>query len=62
MSLAKGQNEPIAVIFQWRPGPTHIADYWTKYHTAAHHKRFKGEILTSVKLVENLFGSGDNLL
>ena len=48
--------------FHWRPGPTNLADYWTKYHTAEHHKNFSREILTPVKLVEKLFRSGDNLL
>ena len=48
--------------FHWRPGPTNLADYWTKFHTAAHHKNFRREILTPVKLVEKLFRSGDNLL
>ena len=48
--------------FHWRPGPTNLADYWTKFHTAAHHKKFRREILTPVKLVEKLFRSGDNLL
>lgn len=48
--------------FHWRPGPTNMADYWTKYHTAAHHKKIRREILTPVKLVEKLFRSGDNLL
>jgi len=44
-----------------RPGPTNIADYWTKYHTAAHHKNSRRGVLTSMKL-EKSFRSGDNLL
>ena len=42
--------------FHWRPGLTHTSDYWTKYHTAAHHTNFRREILTPVKLVENFSG------
>ena len=48
--------------FHWRPGPTNLADYWTKFHTAAHHKNFRREFLTLFKLVEKLFRSEDNLL
>ena len=48
--------------FHWRPGPTNIADSWTKYHTAAHYKTFRREILTPVKLVEKRLRSGDTFL
>ena len=48
--------------FHWRSGSTNLVDYWTTFHTAAHHNTFRREILTPVKLVEKLFRSGDNLV
>jgi hypothetical protein len=33
--------------FYWRPGTKPLADYWTKYHQASHHKVFFPQILTS---------------
>ena len=38
--------------FYWIPGPANIADYRTKYHTVAHRKNFRREILPPVKLTE----------
>jgi hypothetical protein len=35
--------------FYWRPGPTNIADYWTKHHPPAHHCNIRSEILTPLK-------------
>jgi hypothetical protein len=32
--------------FNWRPGPTNYADYWTKYHPAAHHRNMRPVFLT----------------
>ncbi len=33
--------------FYWKPGTQNLADYWTKYHPARHHKPFWSQILTS---------------
>ena len=38
----------------WRPGKLNYADYWTKHHTAAHHKGVRKEFLTPHKAVEML--------
>ena len=38
----------------WRPGKLNYADYWTKHHTAAHHKGARKEFLTPHKAMEML--------
>ena len=60
--LLRDRMNQLQFRFHWRPGPTNRADYWTKFHPAAHHKKIRREILTPVQLVEKLFRSGDNLL
>ncbi len=32
--------------FYWRPGPTNLADYWTKHHPAVHHRNMRPVFLT----------------
>ena len=32
--------------FYWRPGPTNLADYWTKHQPAAHHRNMRPVFLT----------------
>ena len=44
--------------FHWRPGPTNLADYWTKHHLGKHHCNFRREILTPVAAVAALFKKG----
>ena len=40
--------------FYWRPGTTNFADYWTKHHSAAHHKTMRSEFLTPMSIVSKL--------
>ena len=32
--------------YYWKPGPTNLADYWTKHHPASHHIEKRPTILT----------------
>ena len=40
--------------FYWRPGKTNFADYWTKHHSAKHHKNIRREFLTPYVILEML--------
>ena len=40
--------------FYWRPGRLNYADYWTKHHSAKHHKGIRREFLTPYIVVEML--------
>ena len=37
--------------FHWRPGSLQRGDYWTKHHSAAHHRNMRSEILTPYSIV-----------
>ena len=43
--------------FYWRPGTSNFVDYWTKHHSAAHHKTMRSEFLTPKSIVSNLRNS-----
>ena len=43
--------------YYWRPGPTNLADYWTKHHCAAHHVEKRPQILTPLFILEALWAS-----
>jgi hypothetical protein len=43
--------------YYWRPGPTNLADYWTKHHCAAHHVKKRPQILTPLFILEALRAS-----
>ena len=32
--------------YYWRPGPTNLANYWTKHHPTSHHVKKRASILT----------------
>ncbi len=38
--------------FNWRPGKTNYADYWTKHHSVAHHVNIQKEFLTQDIVLE----------
>ncbi len=38
----------------WRPGKLNYADYWTKHHSATHHKNMRKEFLTPLTVLEIL--------
>ena len=38
--------------FYWRPGTQNWGDYWTKHHTAIHHRVFRKNILTLSKHIK----------
>jgi hypothetical protein len=38
----------------WRPGKLNYADYWTKHHSAKHHKNVRREFLTPPIVIEML--------
>ena len=40
--------------YYWRPGTENMGDYWTKHHSAAHHRAFRARILTSMKYINAL--------
>ena len=40
--------------FYWRPGKLNYADYWTKHHSASHHKNTRREFLTPHIILETL--------
>ena len=40
--------------FYWRSGKLNWADYWTKHHSAAHHKSIRHEFLTPQKILAAL--------
>ena len=40
--------------FYWRPGKLKLADYWTKHHSATHHRHMRPEILTSIEKLMKL--------
>ena len=40
--------------FYWRPGKTKFADYWTKQHSAKHHKNIRRKFLTPYVILEML--------
>ena len=40
--------------FYWRPGRLNYADYWTKHHSAAHHKNIRREFITPYIVLELL--------
>ena len=40
--------------FYWRPGKMNYANYWTKHHSAAHHRNIRREFLTPVVVLEML--------
>jgi DNA-dependent RNA polymerase auxiliary subunit epsilon len=43
--------------YYWRPGPTNLADYWTKHHPASHHIEKRPSILTSKLIIDALRAS-----
>ena len=38
--------------FYWRAGTLNLADYFTKHHSAAHHKSVRGEFLTPQRVLD----------
>ena len=40
--------------FNWRPGTSNLANYWTKHHTAAHHVNVRHDYLTPYIVLEML--------
>ena len=38
--------------FYWRPGKLNYADYWTKHHSAKHHRNVRREYLTPMVTLE----------
>ena len=38
----------------WRPGKLNYADYWTKHHPTAHHRKIHKEFLTPYTVLEML--------
>ena len=38
--------------FYWRPGKLNYADYWTKHHSAKHHRNVRREFLTPMVTLE----------
>ena len=40
--------------FYWRPGKQNYADYWTKHHSAKHHRNVRREFLTPHVVLEML--------
>ena len=38
--------------FYWRPGKLNYADYWTKHHSAKHHKNVRRDYLTPLVTLE----------
>jgi hypothetical protein len=40
--------------YYWRPGPTNLADYWTKHHPTSHHVEKRPTILTSKVIIDAL--------
>ena len=45
--------------YYWRPGPTNLADYWTKHHPASHHIEKRPTILTSKVIIDALRASSN---
>jgi hypothetical protein len=43
--------------YYWKPGPTNLADYWTKHHPASHHIEKRPTILTSTLILDALRAS-----
>ena len=43
--------------YYWRPGPTNLADYWTKHHPTSHHIEKRPTILTPKYILEALRAS-----
>jgi hypothetical protein len=43
--------------YYWRPGPTNLADYWTKHHPTSHHIEKRPSILTSKLIIDALRAS-----
>jgi hypothetical protein len=43
--------------YYWRPGPTNLADYWTKHHPTSHHVEKRPTILTPMYILEALRAS-----
>ena len=41
----------------WKAGIFNFADYWTKHHSALHHREMRPKILTNVKALEALRAS-----
>ena len=40
--------------YYWKPGPTNLADYWTKHHPAHHHIKKRPTILTPKLILDAL--------
>ena len=40
--------------FYWRAGKTNLADYFTKHHPPAHHRKIRAEFLTQVAVLQKL--------
>ena len=40
--------------YYWMPGPTNLADYWTKHFCAKHHTSMRPQILTPVSILQAL--------
>jgi hypothetical protein len=43
--------------YYWKPGPTNLADYWTKHHPAHHHIEKRPTILTPKLILDALRAS-----
>ena len=43
--------------YYWKPGPTNLADYWTKHHPASHHIEKRPTILTPKLILDALRAS-----
>jgi len=43
--------------YYWKPGPTNLADYWTKHHPTSHHIEKRPTILTPKFIIEALRAS-----
>ena len=41
--------------FYWRPGKLNYADYWTKHHSAKHHRNVRREYLTPMVTLEEYY-------
>ena len=40
--------------FHWHPGPTNYTGYWTKHHSATHHKNIRKAFFIQMKVLDTL--------
>ena len=46
--------------FHWRSGTSNLVDYWTKHHSAKHHRSLRRKILTPVETVRKFFQTAES--